>query len=682
MPGTITSDLTAGLINSAEVATDWLSLGTWGAVPVESADIYLELAYAINARATAATGPIEQLAWSLAATSAGLNLTINERHLFFWIKCFSLPALNTRAKGGIGISISEDVTPTKTGTDPWSGPTNSKTWYVTGKDFEPTSGWVCYVIDPTSTPDLLLGTAPMSGVDRAGIRADALLVVGGGSVKPKPTMWDKIAYGTGLIIKDGTTGAPVTMADIYAADSLNANMFGVTTKAAGIYFMAGKLVFGATDQTAVTVFKDVNQVLAYQDFPVAATFYEIKLLGASGFATTVTFGNYASSLISGGCIIRGGGLTTRRAIAPVIVSGGSGYAVGNILTVSGGTYTTQAQVKVITVSGGVITELRMETAGNYSIPPTGTLTLTGGGGTGATCTLTFIGGSIWTLTASAAYQTLNLYGCILSEMKSAALASTTVVRGCTFDNFGNITANGALFDSCTFQNLRTATPISATYAVIVETSVATLTNNKFINCAVQAVNTAAVKWNVDAQTSGKLDGSVFTSGGTGYGVELGANCPAAITLTNVTFSGYSGTPGPNMVENSGSLDAAIHNVSGKTITISVSGGSTPSIRNDGSGSLTDVVSSVTITFTGMKDNTEVRVYNSSTGVQIAGIEDATDGSPGNRSFAWSAAPSLVVDYVIHSVSYETIRVNSYTVPSASGSIPIQQRIDRNYENPP
>lgn len=665
MPGTITSDLTAGLINSAEAATAWLSLGTWGAAPVESADIYLELANAINARATAATGPTEQLAWSLAATAAGLNLSTLERHVFFWVKCFSLPAMNTRAKGGIGISISSDVTPTKTGTNPWSGPTNSKTWYVTGKDFEPTSGWVCYVINPTSTPDLSLGTPAMDSVDRAGIRADALLIVGGGAVKPKPTCWDKIAYGTGLTIIDGTSGAPVAMADIYATDSLNANMFGVVTKTTGIYFLAGKLLFGTTGQTAITYFKDVNQVLVCQDFPVASTFYEIKLAGASGFATTTQFGNYVSGLISGGCIIRGAGLTTQRAIVPVIVSDGTGYTAGDILTVAGGTYTVQAQVKVVTVSGGVITELRMETAGSYSVPPTGTLTLSGGSGSGATCTLTFVGGSVWTLTADGAYQTLNLYGCVLSEMKSAALASTSVLRGCTFDNFGNITTNGATLDGCTFQNMRTAAPIGATYALVI-TVAGTATSCKFINCA------PAIFWNVNADTNTRLDGSAFTSGGVGHGIELGPSTPTAITLTNVTFSGYGAI---------GTTDAAIYNNSGHAITINISGGTTPTYRN-GVDASTTIVATANVSFTGMKDNTEIRVYDSGTGEQIADIENATDGSPDNRSFTWSDAPGNVVDYVIHSVSYETIRVNGYTVPSAVASIPIQQRIDRNYENPP
>ena len=675
MPGTITSDLTAGLINSAEAVTNWLTVGTWGAAPAASPDIYLELAYAINARASAATGPVERTAWSLAATAAGLDLTVNERHLFFWIKCFSLPAMNTRAKGGIRISISEDVTPTLTGTDPWSGPTNSKSWFVTGKDFEPTSGWVCYVVDPTSTPDLLLGTAPMTGVDRAGIGTDALKVVGGGSVKPLPTMWDKIAYGTGLTIKDGTSGAPVTMADIYATDSLNANQFGVVTQSAGIWFVAGKLLFGATDQTAITYFKDVNQVLVYQDFRVAPTFYEIKLAGAASFATTVQFGNYVSGLISGGCVIRGAGLTTQRAIAPVIVSGGSGYTAGDILNVDGGTYSLQAQVKVITVSGGVITELRIETAGSYSVPPTGTLTLSGGSGSGATCTLTFVGGSIWTLTADGANQTLNLYGCSLSEMKSAALASTSSLRGCVFDNFGNITTNGATIDGCTFQNMRTAPPIGATYGLVV-TVAGPMTNCKFVNCA------PAVFWNVAADPNTRLDDSSFISGGTGHGLKFGSNTPGdptEISLNNVIFSGYGGTPGSNLVEESGSTDAAIWNNSGKHLIINILGtGTTPSVRNSGAGSTTTIVAGQkTLTLTGLIVNSEVRIYAHGTINELGGVEN----SGTSFQYSYTYAAETYVDIVVHKEDRIYYRIENYLLANTDASLPITQQFDRQYENP-
>jgi len=637
MPGTITSDLTAGLINSAEAITNWLNLGTWGSDPLASADIYLENAYALNALASAAVGPVERLAWALAATAAGLDLTINERHLFFWVKCFSLPAMNTRAKGGIRICISADVTPTKTGTDPWSGPTNSKSWFVTGKDFEPTSGWVCYVVDPTSTPDLTLGTATMSSVDRAGIGADALLVVGGGSIKPKPTMFDKIAYGTGLTINAGMEGAPVTFADIYATDSANANCFGVLTQAAGIYFAAGKFLFGTTGQTAITYFKDTNQVIVFQDFRVASTFYEIKLVGAGSFVTTVQLGNYSGGLTSGGVVIRGSGLTTRRAIAPVIVAGGTGYAAGNILTVSGGTFTTAAQVKVITISGGVITELRMETAGSYSVPPTGTLTLTGGGGSSATCTLTFVGGSIWTLTASATNQTLKLYGCSFSEMRRAVLASTTEIRGCVFDNFGDIEANGAVIQDCTFQNLATATPISGTYALIVDSpaelksgETVYVQNNKFINC------NKAIKLTTYSADPYKFVGLKFS--GNAYDVEKTFNGDLVIDVTG--------------------------------------GGDTPTVLNSGTGSVT-INNQRTLTLSGLVVNSEVRIYVAGTINELAGVEN----SGATFQYGYNFVTGTYVDIVVHKADRIYYRLENYLLLNSDASLPIVQQLDRQYSNP-
>lgn len=90
----------------------------------------------------------------------------------------------------------------------------------------------------------------------------------------------------------------------------------------------------------------------------------------------------------------------------------------------------------------------------------------------------------------------------------------------------------------------------------------------------------------------------------------------------------------------------------------------------------------TVTFTGMKDNSEVRVYLTGTSTEIAGIENVVDGSLDNRTFAWSALATTDVDYVIHNwlagvPVYETIRVNNFIVPAANTSIGIQQRLDRN-----
>jgi hypothetical protein len=75
-----------------------------------------------------------------------------------------------------------------------------------------------------------------------------------------------------------------------------------------------------------------------------------------------------------------------------IGSGGTGYTVGNVLTLQGGTQTIQAQVTVASVSGGVITGITNgPNNGSYTVLPTNPATTTGGTGTGATINITAVG---------------------------------------------------------------------------------------------------------------------------------------------------------------------------------------------------------------------------------------------------------------------------------------------------
>lgn len=636
MPGTITTDLT--LVNAtggdAEVITNWTTTAAWSGAPAVSNDVYLQGSNAINARASTATPGTIALYWDhLTTGTANLDLTTSGYHVYFWIKCFSLPSMEKKVRGGIGVSISSTAGVTKTGTDPWSGINDSKQWFVTGSDFEPLSGWVCYVVDPASTADLSLGTPVMTSVDRIGIRAGALQTVGGGSVKPLPVIWDALRYGTGLTIKDGTGSAPVAFTDVYTTDSTTANQYGIISKQAGTYFGAGKFNFGTTSQTAETIFYDFGQVFVWQDFPVASGFYEFIINGASGQETTLHLGQYTGGLTSKGCTIKGTGHESQRLIAPAIVSGGTGYTANDILTVSGGTGSTAAQFKVITVSSGVITEIRMETAGSYSSPPTGTLSVTGGTGSGATFTATVAGGSIWTLTASAANQVAKFYACTFSEMKSAALAYNTVspvlssncgttnnsptltttgsfntsgvvigmsvsgtniqantvvssiesatsltmsknatgtgssltmtfshsseVRGSTFSNSGAVTSNGCVIDNCTFQDVKTTAPISATYALIINSSteMGRVTNCSFINCNRAIKITAAGTYTFDN----------LTFSGNSYDVE---NSSAGAVTINATNGANPGT-----FINTGGGSTTINNSKTLTVTVKDSAGS-------------------------------------------------------------------------------------------------------------
>lgn len=584
MPGTITSDQTT--IEDAEVVADYLVLGTFASAQALNDDIKVQGANAINGRVSANT------AWSLATTGAALDLTVTDRHVWQWLRLITWPSADTKANGGLGISMSSDPTPTLTGVSPSNGPTNSKTWFLGGSDTEVTTGWVCYCVDPNGTPDLTIGTPVMSSIDRVGMRCK---VTGTVSNKTLNLHHDVLRYGTGLTIKDGTSGSPVALVDIATADALNANAWGVVTQQSGIYFVAGKLYFGTTGQTAITYFKDTNKIVVFPFFPVAASFYELRLAGAGSFLTTFVLGTYSGSLASGGCTIKGAG------------------------------------------SGSSI--------------------------------------AIWTLTASAANTLCLLSACVFSEMRSAAFKSDSEIRSCTFDNSGEVTASGATFSFCTFLNLRTTTPISAVYQIRVNTTTPTITDCAFINCA------TAILWDRNADTSGKLDRCAFTSGGTGHAIELGANTPTTISIVDVSFTGYGGTPGSNAVASSGSTDAAIYNNSGKAITINVSGGTTPAIRN-GAGATTIVNSTVAVQFTGLATGSEVRAYlNASPYTE----QDGTDSSAGS-THTLSLPSGVAVDIVILGpttdplVTYTPVRINNQTY-SVAQSVPSGQLRDRNFSNP-
>lgn len=82
------------------------------------------------------------------------------------------------------------------------------------------------------------------------------------------------------------------------------------------------------------------------------------------------------------------------------------------------------------------------------------------------------------------------------------------------------------------------------------------------------------------------------------------------------------------------------------------------------------------TLTGLVDNTEVRIYDSTLSTELYGIEDTSGGS---TSYVYSTTVTDAV-VMIHNIAYETIRL-VVQLDGENASIPIQQRFDRNYRNP-
>lgn len=73
--------------------------------------------------------------------------------------------------------------------------------------------------------------------------------------------------------------------------------------------------------------------------------------------------------------------------AQTITNAGTGYVVGDVITLTGGTYTTPGKLKVLTIGGGgAIASVSILAAGSYTVLPTAPVATTGGGNNDATIT--------------------------------------------------------------------------------------------------------------------------------------------------------------------------------------------------------------------------------------------------------------------------------------------------------
>ncbi|MDG1315099.1 MAG: hypothetical protein P8P29_06215 [Flavobacteriaceae bacterium] len=96
-----------------------------------------------------------------------------------------------------------------------------------------------------------------------------------------------------------------------------------------------------------------------------------------------------------------------------------------------------------------------------------------------------------------------------------------------------------------------------------------------------------------------------------------------------------------------------------------------------SGTRTDANGTVSpdslLTLTGLQPNSEVRVYQAGTTTELAGVE--------NSGATFTATISVgSVDIVVHSLGYEYQKIEGADT-SSNLTLPIQQRVDRNYRNP-
>ncbi len=177
---------------------------------------------------------------------------------------------------------------------------------------------------------------------------------------------------------DGTTQGTINI-NIIKPPKLRAGTNGIT---------------GATETIA-----GVTNSYAYSYTPVtvgSVTAYYTRTVSWSGSPTAET--NFPNPVPIAGDVIYAMPCSTNichnipvTIASAVVAAGGSGYAVSDVITVSGGTIVTgavAAQFTVTAVSAGVVTGVTLLNGGNYATAPSNPASTTGGAGTLCQLTLT------------------------------------------------------------------------------------------------------------------------------------------------------------------------------------------------------------------------------------------------------------------------------------------------------
>ncbi len=256
--------------------------------------------------------------------------------------------------------------------------------------------------------------------------------------------------------------------------------------------------------------------------------------------------------------------------------------------------------------------------------------------------------------------------------------NTGATSSCTWDFSGlvvvgsNVTLrNVTTFDSMSFSSCLSLnfSNCNVTNSSIsnVPTTGNTLTTNSATTIDSCTINTTAIltgsSW---CHTS---DPSIFSYCTFNSSISSGH----AIRITSIGTFNLEGIVFNNFGSAS-TTSAAIYNDSGGLVTLNITnGGSTPTIRN-GVGASTTVNSNVQITLTDLVNPSEVRVYLAGTQTAVDGQENVTSGT-----FVFSVGTSVTVDISIISLSYQILRIKNYS-SAADTSLPIQQIVDRQYQN--
>lgn len=626
---------------------------------------------------------------------------LSSKHLHFWYMTVALKELNVEASGGFQVYLSDG--------------TNTGYYYMTGSDTYP-GGFLNLVLDCNRTPDS--GSQPtLSSITTIGFRQNLTT-----TAKNIQNTWiDNIYIADGLIAYGDVSGSPFDLDDIMAVeDSPTSGGWGMMRKIGGVYFLVGALELGDSAGTNSLDFEITSsEQIVFEDRPVATSYYNITVIGNSTGTTSATFGAKSGSQGVSGCSVAVESLSQ----TPKWYFDGDDSNV-DVLQIYGCKFIDYDSVALPTYDSG--------TPANREVLSTN-FESGNGAVTASTCPVEYCNfitssdagvevsstshrvknsnfiactvGVRCTTVGTYTFDSLQFTGCTNDVENSANATTTDSYSETNYDSDQQLYAGGATGSA---QSV-TGDGNKLTSVSLYLRKVGSPTGNAVVKLYAHSgtFGSSSVPTGAALATSKNLD---VSSLGTSYAVKkIDFDDSEFYTLVNATkyciaieYSGgdssnrlevgydAGGSHGGNKATYTGSWsadasdDLCFYVRTNGDVTIGASGSSNPTTTTETGtpAGVTNINNTSTITFTKMKDNTEVRVYEAGTNIEVDGIEDATDGSQDNRTFSWTGDVGLSVDYVLHNfqpgvVVYKTIRVEGYTVPSSNATIEIQQTIDRN-----
>ena len=254
---------------------------------------------------------------------------------------------------------------------------------------------------------------------------------------------------------------------------------------------------------------------------------------------------------------------------------------------------------------------------------------------------------------------LNAYASTFNEFRVASFNPSTTLQDCTFSNGGQITLNGATMGGCSI--------LSSTVGA--DTGALLLDSQSEFGGGAPVVTDTFFGNNAANANSGAIE----------------ISATGAYTFTNLTFSGNS----HDVINSSGGL-----------VTITVSGGDIPTVRNLTTSSTT-VINSKLLTVTNIEADTELRIYtyvdlgSPLSYTELVGAENIS-GSPESSTFATvtfnsgtqkyeatynydASGGDLAVVVVAHNVNFEFFRITETLSSTENTTISLFQLEDRQYD---